>query len=106
MTGIAAEWQNGGMAEMRNGGMAEWWNGGMAEWRNGRRNDGMAVTHGLNLQILTAEHGSFPLFSQVSPAEWRNGRRKEWQNGQMAGMATYVLFMVDTHRRHRRRRRR
>ncbi len=23
-------------------------------------------------------------------AEWQ----KEWQNGQMAGMATYVLFMV------------
>ncbi len=64
MTGIAAEWKNGGMAEMRKCGMAEWRNGriasGMAEWRNGRRNDGMAVTHGLNLQILTAEHGSFP----------------------------------------------
>ncbi len=25
-------------------------------------------------------------------AEWK----KEWQNGQMAGMATYVLFMVHT----------
>jgi hypothetical protein len=25
-------------------------------------------------------------------AEWQ----KEWQNGQMAGMATYVLFMVHT----------
>ena len=23
-------------------------------------------------------------------------RRKEWQNGRMAGMATYVLFMVHT----------
>ncbi len=37
-------------------------------------------------------------------AEWRNGgmagtavRRKESQNGRMAGMATYVLFTVDTH---------
>ncbi len=35
-------------------------------------------------------------------AEWRNGGmadrmaewQKEWQNGRMAGMATYVLFMV------------
>ncbi len=31
-------------------------------------------------------------------AEWRNGGmaewQKEWQNGQMAGMATYLLFMV------------
>jgi hypothetical protein len=25
-------------------------------------------------------------------AEWQ----KEWQNGQMAGMATYILFMVHT----------
>ncbi len=53
----------------------------MAEWRNGRRNDGMAVTHGLSLQNLTAEHGSFPQFTRVSPAEWGNGGRKEWQNG-------------------------
>ncbi len=37
---------------------------GMEEWRNGGMVDGMA--------------------------EWQ----KEWQNGQMAGMATYVLFMV------------
>jgi hypothetical protein len=37
---------------------------GMAEWRNGGMADGMA--------------------------EWQ----KEWQNGRMAGMATYVLFMV------------
>ncbi len=44
--------------------MAEWRNGGMAEWRTGRMVDGMA--------------------------EWQ----KEWQNGRMAGMATYVLFMV------------
>ena len=51
-----AEWQNGGMAEWRNGGMAN----RITEWRNGRRNDGMAVMHGLNLRILTAEHGSFP----------------------------------------------
>jgi hypothetical protein len=37
-------------------------------------------------------------------AEWRNGGiaagmaewQKEWQNGRMAGMATYVLFMVHT----------
>ncbi len=27
--------------------------------------------------------------------EWRNGRKK-WQNGRMAEMATYVLFMVYT----------
>ncbi len=39
---------------------------GMAEWQNGGMADGMA--------------------------EWQ----KEWQNGQMAGMATYVLFMVHT----------
>jgi hypothetical protein len=39
-------------------------NGGMAEWRNGGMADRMA--------------------------EWQ----KEWQNGQMAGTATYVLFMV------------
>jgi hypothetical protein len=39
---------------------------GMAEWRDGGMADGMA--------------------------EWQ----KEWQNGQMAGMATYVLFMVHT----------
>ncbi len=32
-------------------------------------------------------------------------RQKEWQNGRMAEMATYVLFTVDTHRRRRRRRR-
>ena len=37
-------------------------NGRMVEWRNGRMADGMA--------------------------EWQ----KEWQNGQMAGMATYVLL--------------
>ncbi len=37
---------------------------GMAEWRNGGMADGMA--------------------------EWQ----KEWQNGRMAGMATYVVFMV------------
>ncbi len=54
-------------------GMAERRNGGMAEWRNGGMADGMA--------------------------EWQ----KEWQNGQMAGMATYVLFTVHTHRRRRRR---
>ena len=35
----------------------------------------VSVMHGHNLRILTAEHGS-------------------WQNGRMAGMATYVLFMV------------
>ncbi len=46
----------------RNGGIAEWRNGGMAEWRNGGMADGMA--------------------------EWQ----KEWQNGPMAGMATYVLL--------------
>ncbi len=47
----------------RNGGMAEWHNGGMADgWRNGGMVDGMA--------------------------EWQ----KEWQNGRMAGMATYVLL--------------
>jgi hypothetical protein len=39
---------------------------GMAEWWNWGMADGMA--------------------------EWQ----KEWQNGQMAGMATYVLFMVHT----------
>ena len=48
--------------------MAEWSNGKnggqMAEWRIGGMADGMA--------------------------EWQ----KEWQNGQLAGMATYVLFMV------------
>jgi hypothetical protein len=38
----------------------------MAEWRNGGMADGLA--------------------------EWQ----KEWQNGQMAGMATYVLFLVHT----------
>ena len=44
----------------------------------------VSVTHGHNLQILTAEHGSFPWFSWVSPAEWRNGGMAEWQNGGMA----------------------
>ncbi len=39
---------------------------GMAEWRNGGMADGMA--------------------------EWQ----KEWQNGRMAGIDTYVLFMVHT----------
>ena len=43
-----------------------------------------AVTHGNNLQILTAEHGSFPWFSWVSPAELRNGGMGEWWNGRMA----------------------
>ncbi len=38
----------------------------MAEWRNGGMADGMA--------------------------EWQ----KEWLNGRMVGMATYVLFMVHT----------
>ena len=80
--GGMAEWLNGGMVEWRNGGMAEWRNGimanGMAEWRNGRRNDVMAVTHGLNLQILTAEQ-----------TEWRNGRMAggmliEWRDRGMA----------------------
>ena len=45
--------QNGGNGgnggNSGNGGIAN----GMAEWRNGRQNDGMAVAHGLNLQILT-----------------------------------------------------
>ncbi len=44
----------------------------------------VSVTHGHNLQILTAEHGSFPWFSQVLAAEWRNGGMAEWQNGGMA----------------------
>ncbi len=56
----------------------------MAEWQNGRQNDGMAVTHGLNLQILTAELGSILWLSRVSPAEWRNGGMTEWRNGGMA----------------------
>ena len=43
----------------------------------------VSVTHGNNLQILTAEHGSFPWLSRVSPAEWRNGGTAEWQNGGM-----------------------
>ncbi len=47
--------------------MVEWRNGGMADgWRNG----GMAGMAGM--------------------AE----RQKEWQNGKMAEVATYVLFMV------------
>ncbi len=72
----------------------------------------VSVTHGHNLRILTAEHGSFPWFSPVSPAEWRNGKMAEWgnaewqnggngendkRNGRMAEMATYVLFTVHTH---------
>ncbi len=39
---------------------------GMAEWRNGKMADGMV--------------------------KWQ----KEWHNGQMAGMDTYVQFMVHT----------
>ena len=78
------EWSNGGngrMAEWRNGGMAEWWpNGRMVEQpecqnsgRNGGRKGGIAGMAGM-----------------VGMAEWQ----KEWQNGRMAEMATYVLFMV------------
>ena len=44
----------------------------------------VSVTHGHNLRILTAEHGSFPWFSRVLPAEWRNGGMAEWRNGGMA----------------------
>ncbi len=70
----SASRNNGGMAEWciewRNGQMAEWSNGmnggRMAEWRNGGMADRMA--------------------------EWQ----KEWQNGRMVRMATYVLFMVHT----------
>jgi hypothetical protein len=43
-----------------------------------------SVTHGLNLQILTAELGSIPWLSRVLPAEWRNGGMMEWRNGGMA----------------------
>ncbi len=57
---------------------------GMAERRNGRQNDGMAVTHGLILRILTAELGSIPWLSQVLPAEWQNVGITEWRNGGMA----------------------
>ncbi len=76
--------QNGGNGgnggNSGNGGIAN----GMAEWRNGRQNDGMAVAHGLNLQILTAELGFISWLSRVSPAEWRNGGMTEWRNGGMA----------------------
>jgi hypothetical protein len=44
----------------------------------------VSVMHGNNLQILTAENGSFPWLSRVSPAEWQNGRMAEWRNGGMA----------------------
>ncbi len=44
----------------------------------------MAVTHGLNLRILTAELESIPWLSRVLPAEWRNGGMTEWRNGGMA----------------------
>jgi hypothetical protein len=44
----------------------------------------VSVMHGNNLQILTAEHGSFPGFSWVLPGEWRNCGMAEWRNGRMA----------------------
>ncbi len=59
------------MAEWRNCGMAERRNGNrMAEWWNGRNGNRMA--------------------------EMVELQRKEWQNGRMAEMATYVLFTVHT----------
>jgi hypothetical protein len=63
----------------------EWRNVGMAEWRNG----GMVIEWRNGRMVI----------------ELRNGRMRK--DGQMAGMATYVLFTVDTHRRrqHRRQRR-
>ncbi len=62
----------GGMAEWRSGGLVDWWNGGigMAEM-----NGGMA-----EMAELESRRGNGEM------AEWRNG----WQNGGMAGMATYL----------------
>jgi hypothetical protein len=61
------EWLNDG-----NGG-----NGRMAE----RMADGRIADYNNNLRKIGTADGM---------AEWQ----KEWQNGRMAGMATYVLFMV------------
>ncbi len=44
----------------------------------------VSVTHGINFRILTAEYGSFPWFSRVSPAEWWNGGMAEWRIGGLA----------------------
>ncbi len=71
-------WCNSSASRNKNSG----WNGGTADGMaesNGRRNGGMAGMAGM--------------------AELR----KEWQNSRMAEMATYVLFTVHTHQRHRRR---
>ncbi len=66
------------MVKWRNGGMAEWWNGGqMSEWSNGG-NAGMA------------DGMADRMAGMAGMAE----QQKEWQNGRMAEMATYVLFMV------------
>ncbi len=43
--------------------------------------DGRIADYNYNLQKIGMADGM---------AEWQ----KEWQNGQMVGMATYVLFMV------------
>ena len=64
----------------QNGGMAVWRNGGMAEWRNG----GMVIEWWNGGMVIELRNG---------------GMRKD---GQIAGMATYVLFTVDTHQRRRR----
>jgi hypothetical protein len=44
----------------------------------------VSVMHGIIFLILTAEYGSFPWFSRVSPAEWWNCGMADWRNGGMA----------------------
>ncbi len=78
MAGMAEqqmEWRNQ-MAD----GMVEWqeWR----EWQNGRKN-GRWQNCRLQLQLTKIRMAD-------GMAEWQ----KEWQNGRMAGTATYVLFMV------------
>ncbi len=69
------------MVEWRNGGVAKWRNGRMAEWRNGGMADGM---------VEWSNGGNGQMAGMARMAEWQ----KEWQNGKMAEVATYVLFMV------------
>ncbi len=85
MAGMAeqqTEWRNWGMAD----GMVKWW-----EWSNGgngRQNGRMADRNGY-IRTIYGTHRHRRLAGMGE-------RQKEWQNGRMAEMATYVLFMVHT----------
>ncbi len=74
--------------------MAKWLTG-MTEWRMEWRNGGMDGT----ATGMADQNGGMA----DGMVEWSNGRKggmvewqKEWQNGKVAEMDTYILFMVHT----------